>query len=74
MDKNDNNQYYYCIFCGGKLMRGSEEMTQNIYPGYDDESVLHFFKCSKCGRDYEITDPHKEEKQEYSDYWYPKEK
>ena len=44
-------------------------MTSEIYPDYDDEAVTEFYTCSRCGRDFEITDPTKEGKKDYKDYW-----
>ena len=36
----------------------------------DDEAVVNYFHCLHCGRDYEIVDPVREEREKnYTDYW-----
>jgi len=45
-----------CIICGGELSFDGEEMAS--------------LKCKKCGRNYELLDPMKEEKEsDFSEYW-----
>ena len=61
-----------CIFCGGDLSWDSEENASDISPHYDgdDEAIVHFIHCRKCGRYYEIYDPTKDEREgDYKDYW-----
>ena len=61
-----------CIFCGGDLCWDSDEKENDMFVEYgdDDEAILSYYHCMKCGRSYEIADPTKEEKEtEYKDYW-----
>ena len=61
-----------CIICGGELSFDGEEMASELFTKYaeDDEAVLHYLKCKKCGRNYELLDPMKEEKEsDFSEYW-----
>ena len=69
----EKENYIKCIFCRGKLIWGSSAMCKDYYDGYSDsdEAVINYYKCSCCGRDYEVVDPSEEEKQQrYSEYWY----
>ena len=61
-----------CPFCDGDLHWSSDANASDTYSEYegDDEAVLSFYKCAKCGRDYEICEPTKEEREgEFKDYW-----
>ena len=61
-----------CIFCGGELSFDGEEPVGSWRSGYanDDKAMLHYVRCKKCGRDYEVFDPTKEEREEdYKEYW-----
>ena len=63
-----------CPICGGELIWQSDSMACEVYSqyDYDEEAMVQFYKFSKCGRDIEITDPTKEEREtDYSSYWRP---
>lgn len=67
--KNNN---FKCPFCGGDMIWSSDANANDLCSDYadDDEAVIHYFLCSKCGRDYEIIDPPKEQREnDYKDYW-----
>lgn len=53
-----------CLFCGGELCWNSD------YDVEGDDGIISSYTCMKCGRDYEITDPPREERETtYKDYW-----
>lgn len=61
-----------CIFCGGDLSwDGQEEACLKSFNyGGDDAAMVHYLRCRKCGRDYEIIDPVKEEREnQFKEYW-----
>ena len=61
---------FYCYFCGGELVWDNDENLEAIGGEEDDEGVVTFWHCKCCGRDYEIADPPKEEREtSYRDYW-----
>ena len=35
----------------------------------DDDSVVDFYHCMRCGASYEVCLPNEEEKQDYKEYW-----
>ena len=68
----ENDRTKKCLICGGPLcwdndydlgdLRGDEE---------DDGGVVSMYHCIHCGRDYEIADPPKEERDTtYKEYWH----
>lgn len=61
-----------CPLCGGDLCWDSDAQANDIFIEYvdDDEAILSYYHCMKCGRSYEIVDPTREEKEtSYKDYW-----
>ena len=61
-----------CIFCGGELSFDGQEMANHKALDYEDDEVamVHYIRCKKCGRDYEVIDPNKEEREtDYKEYW-----
>lgn len=61
-----------CIFCGGELSWDSQEEASQKSDDYnnDEEAMIYFLRCRKCGRDYEIIDPVKEERDnQFKEYW-----
>ncbi len=61
-----------CIFCGGKLSFDGQELVGTWRKGYggDKTAMLHYIRCKECGRDYEVFDPTKEEREnDYKEYW-----
>lgn len=61
-----------CPFCGGQLSHDGEEAVGSWREGYegDDEALIHYMRCRKCGRDFEVFDPTKEEREtDYKEYW-----
>ena len=63
---------YICVLCGGHLAWDSSSDAKEILGEYDDddEAVVNYFHCLHCGRDYEIVDPVREEREKnYTDYW-----
>ena len=71
--KNKKDDYpYICVICGGHLAWDSSADAAECYGEFegDDEAVINFFHCLRCGRDYEIVDPVKEEREKnYAEYW-----
>lgn len=61
-----------CFYCGGDICWDSDEMASEVACGYegDEEAIVQFCHCMKCGREYEIFDPCKEQREsDYSDFW-----
>lgn len=61
-----------CVFCGGLLSFEGSEMVGTWRTGYENDEVaqVNYVRCRCCGRDYEIFDPTKEEREtDYKDYW-----
>ena len=61
-----------CYFCGNELILDDSQMCADVNIDYegDEEAMVHFSHCPKCGRSYEIFDPPKEEREKYYDeYW-----
>ena len=61
-----------CIFCGSVLIQDDSQMCADVNVDYegDEEAMVYFSHCPKCGRSYEIFDPPKEEREKYYDeYW-----
>lgn len=61
-----------CYFCGGELIWDSDANAGDFLSEFDDDddAVVQFYHCSKCGRSYEIVDPVKSERETtYLDYW-----
>lgn len=61
-----------CPICHGKLILSQSEMANERFDMYenDPDALVYYFKCQKCGRDFEITDqPVDEREGEYRDYW-----
>ena len=61
-----------CIFCGGDLCwNGDKDLYEvNDEISEDDGGVMGSYTCQRCGRDHEIFDPPKEERESiYRDYW-----
>lgn len=64
--------YMACPFCGEALLWSGCDMASDRIMEYsdDDTAVIYYYRCSHCGRDYEIVDPCEEERNtEYSAYW-----
>ena len=63
---------FICPLCGGRLIWGSAGMAYEGSDCFDeeDDAQVNWFLCERCGRDYEVVDPPREEREEkYSDYW-----
>ena len=59
-------------FCGNELILDDSQMCSDVNVDYegDEEAMVHFSHCPKCGRSYEIVDPPKDERENYySEYW-----
>lgn len=54
-----------CLFCNGDLIWENDFQANEVSDMYedDDDAVVGFYTCSKCGRKYEIYDPPKEERE-----------
>ena len=46
-----------CFYCGGEVMYTNEDMLSDLM-GIDlpeeEDSIVGFFTCSKCGASYEV--------------------
>ena len=63
---------FTCLFCGGELSYHGNDMANEVYGDYEDDNaaVISYLKCRKCGRNYEVVDPNKEEREnDYKAYW-----
>ena len=61
-----------CHFCGNELILDDSQMCSDLNVDYegDEEAMVHFPHCPKCGRSYEIVDPPKDERdRDYKEYW-----
>ena len=61
-----------CPICGGKMYLSQSEMASEHFDMYekDEDALVYYFKCQKCGREFEITDPPLDEREgDYKDYW-----
>lgn len=61
-----------CPVCGADLIWQSSFMANECRDFYedDDEAIVDIYVCSKCGREIEIADPMKEEREhQYAEYW-----
>ena len=71
-DKQKDDYPYICVLCGGHLAWDSSADASDVLMEYegDEEAVVNYFHCLTCGRDYEIVDPVKEEREvSYTAYW-----
>ena len=51
-----------CFYCGGEVIYTNEEMLSDLYGAdlsEDEDSIVGFFTCSKCGAEYEVYQPKK---------------
>lgn len=67
-----DNREARCVFCGGQMSFDGTETVERLWPGYelDESAQVTFAHCIRCGRDYEIVDPTKEEREgTYKEYW-----
>lgn len=72
MIKKDKLTDAKCIFCGGELSWDGQEDASQISFNYADDNtaIVHYLGCRKCGRDYQIIDPVKEEREnQFKEYW-----
>ena len=59
-----------CLFCGGELGWDNDFTREEYYMDGDEEANVHVYTCTKCGREYVIADPPKEERETtYKEYW-----
>lgn len=61
-----------CPLCGGELAWHSDQNAADVSDEYegDESAIVSYYTCSRCGRDFEIFDPTKEEREnEYRGYW-----
>ena len=71
MQTNENGNLR-CIFCGGDLCWNADNDLSEVREcvSEDDGGVVGSYTCMTCGREYEIYDPPKEEREgTYKDYW-----
>lgn len=65
-----------CPYCGGDVRHEGDQPACDIFDGYDegDEAIVSTYRCTRCGREIEITDPTESERNgDYADYWNQKE-
>ena len=61
-----------CPFCGGDISHDGDQPANELFDGYseDDEAIVSFYRCKKCGRDIEVTEPTESERNgDYAEYW-----
>lgn len=71
--KNPKNIMFKCVLCGGPMIWDSCATANEISDNYedDDDASVWYFHCSKCGCDYEVFEPNKNERQTtYREYYY----
>ena len=62
----------FCPICGGKLQEQGVTPAASVHFRYssDQEAVIRSYSCEKCGRDIDMLDPMKEDRDGvYSAYW-----
>ena len=60
-----------CPVCGGDLIWQSSVMGVERFPDVYDESdsaVVSYYRCDRCGCDYEVSEPNEEERKKLK-YW-----
>lgn len=62
MSKKD--AVFYCPICGEPMAWDSSSTRPD-----DDDSIVDFYHCMRCGGAIEFYWPNEEEKQDYHDYW-----
>ena len=66
-------QYQFtCPFCGGEIALLGSDMASELFDEYegDDLALVYYMKCRKCGREYDVVEPMKEEREyEYRKFW-----
>ena len=61
---------YRCPICGGELCWESDFSAEEVLDREDDGGIVSYYHCMNCGREYEISDPVKEERETtYEKYW-----
>ena len=68
----EHKEHNRCPFCGGNIVWGSDENADDCYAEYegDEEAIVSFYTCDKCGRQFEVSMPVKEERETtYKAYW-----
>ena len=60
-----------CLICGGDLCWENDFDAPDVRDvEEDDGGIVSYYHCTKCGREYEISDPVKEERETtYKEYW-----
>ena len=61
-----------CPFCGGVVSHDSDALGREMYDAYEegDDALVGFYRCTRCGRDFEVSDPSQEEREgDYAEYW-----
>lgn len=70
--KGKESPHLKCPFCDGDLIWGSDSDASDVCGEYeeDDAAVVSYYLCSRCGRDYEIFEPRREDREgAYKEYW-----
>ena len=71
---NEDQNKLKCIICGGDLCWDNDFNASDVY-GEDevdenDPAIISYMHCICCGREYQISDPLREERETiYSNYW-----
>ena len=61
-----------CPKCGGVLCWNSDAMANEISDDYadDDEAIVSNYTCKRCGREIEVLDPVRSEREgDYAEFW-----
>lgn len=60
-----------CCFCNAELIFAGSDMCCDVGDYADDDTALvMYFDCPKCGRNYEVRDPRKEDRESvYREYY-----
>ena len=55
---------FICPFCGGTLQWEKDENAEDVMDGYtpEEEAVVSFFECERCGRKAVFAEPREEAK------------
>jgi hypothetical protein len=55
------------------MKHDSDTLACEIYSSSyneNDDAIVGFYRCTKCGREFEVSDPSEEERNcDYADYW-----
>ena len=61
--KNANAMSFVFLLWGGLCWDSSSDRS------LDDDALVDYYHCMRCGTSYEVFQPNEEEKEDYKEYW-----